>query len=160
MNTTGLSNGTILKRIQPNRKMKLESPSEQLRLLSEIPKVISEMVDTREDSSKEDKLEQNDLSELAIGENCSSFEQYSIHDGFARCLDKLTNVVVTTQEPNILVGVNSPIVQQLSYSAKIWKVYSKKGKIGTHGRDLGLEKVYSRKKKIGTQKKLREGYAF
>ncbi|KAI5408184.1 zinc finger CCCH domain-containing protein 44 isoform X3 [Lathyrus oleraceus] len=163
-----------------DRKMKLESPSEQSRLLSEIPKVIPEMVDTNpspedssrkdnlefpsaqsrlsseipevtpemvdtnlstEDSSRKDKLEQNDSSELATGEARNSVEQYSTHDGFARCLDKRTDVVVTTQEPNILAGVNSPIVQRLSYSAKIWKVYSRKGKIGTHGGHLGLEKA-------------------
>lgn len=44
--------------------MKLESPLEQSRLLSENPKVIPEMVDTNlslEDSSRKDKLEQNDL---------------------------------------------------------------------------------------------------
>lgn len=40
--------------------MKLESPSEQSRLSSEIPKVIPEMVDTNlspEDSSRKDNLE-------------------------------------------------------------------------------------------------------
>ncbi|CAL5202771.1 unnamed protein product [Lathyrus oleraceus] len=115
-----------------DRKMKLESPSEQSRLLSEIPKVIPEMVDTNlspedssrkdnlefpsaqsrlsseipevtpemvdtnlspEDSSRKDKLEQNDLSELATGEARNSVEQYPTHDGFARCLDKRTDVV-------------------------------------------------------------------
>ncbi|XP_058753713.1 uncharacterized protein LOC131626892 [Vicia villosa] len=133
--------------------MKLESPSEQLRLLSEIPKVISEMVDTREDSSKEDKLEQNDLSELAIGENCSSFEQYSIHDSFARCLDKQTNVVVTTQEPNILVGVNSPIVQQLSYSAKIWKgIFQEREDRNTWKRLGAREGIFQEKEDRNTEK--------
>ncbi|CAI8597139.1 unnamed protein product [Vicia faba] len=77
-----------------SRKDNLEFPSEQSCLLSEIPKVIPEMVDTNlspEDSSRLDKLEQNDLSEIAIGENCSSVEQYSTHDDFAQCLDKRTD---------------------------------------------------------------------
>lgn len=54
------------------------------------------MVDTNlspEDSSRKDKLEQNDSSELATGEAHNSVEQYSTHDGFARCLDKRTDVV-------------------------------------------------------------------
>jgi len=79
-----------------DRKQKLESPSEQLRLLSEIPKVVPEMVDTNlapEDSSRKGKLEQKDLPELAIGETCNSFGQYSTHDGFAQCLDKRAVVV-------------------------------------------------------------------
>jgi hypothetical protein len=74
-----------------DRKQKLESPSEQLRLLSEIPKVVPEMVDTNlapEDSSRKGKLEQKDLPELAIRETCNSFGQYSTQDGFAQCLDK------------------------------------------------------------------------
>ncbi|XP_058787778.1 uncharacterized protein At5g08430-like isoform X1 [Vicia villosa] len=96
-----------------DRKMKLESPSEQTRLLSEIPKVIPEMVDTREDSSREDKLEQNDLSELAIGENCSSVEQYSIHDGFAQCLDKQTDVV-DCRNLSVDMDANLPIKERQS----------------------------------------------
>ncbi|CAJ2640614.1 unnamed protein product [Trifolium pratense] len=76
-----------------DQKQKLESPSEQSRLLSEIPKVIPEMVDTNlspEDSFGKDKLDQNDIPELAIGEICNSVEQYSTHGGFAQCLDKRT----------------------------------------------------------------------
>ena len=79
-----------------DQKQKLESPSEQSRLLNEIPKVIPEMIDTSlspEDSSKRDKLEQNDLPELAIGETCNSVRQYSTHDGFAQCLVKRTDVL-------------------------------------------------------------------
>jgi len=79
-----------------DRKQKLGSPSEQLRLLSEIPKVIPEMVNTNlspEDSSRKDKLEQKDLPELTIGETCNSFRQYSTRDGFTQCLDKRADVV-------------------------------------------------------------------
>ncbi|KAK2442055.1 hypothetical protein QL285_013280 [Trifolium repens] len=79
-----------------DQKQKLESPSEQSRLLSEIPKVIPEMVCNNlspEDSSRNDKLDQNDLPELAIGEACNSVEQFSTHGDFAQCLDKRTDVV-------------------------------------------------------------------
>jgi hypothetical protein len=79
-----------------DQKQKLESPSEQSRLLSEIPKVIPEMVDTNlspDDSSRKDKLEQNDLPELAIEETYNSVEQSSTHGGFAQCLDKRTDVL-------------------------------------------------------------------
>jgi len=79
-----------------DRKQKLESTSEQSRLLSELPKVIPELVDTNlspEDSSRKDKLEQNELQEVAIGETCNSGGQYSTHNGFAQCLDKRTDVV-------------------------------------------------------------------
>jgi len=79
-----------------DQKQKLESASEQSRLLSEIPKVIPELVGTNlspEDSSRKDKLEQNDLQEVAIGETCNSGGQYSTHNGFALCLDKRTDVV-------------------------------------------------------------------
>jgi len=73
-----------------------KSPSEQSRLLSELPKVIPELVDTNlspEDSSRKDKLGQNDLQEVAIGETCNSGGQYSTHNGFAQCLDKRIDVV-------------------------------------------------------------------
>lgn len=58
-----------------DRKQKLESPSEQSRLLGEIPEVIPEMVDTNlspEKSSRKDKVEQIDLPDLVIGETCNS----------------------------------------------------------------------------------------
>ncbi|AES70865.2 zinc finger CCCH domain protein [Medicago truncatula] len=79
-----------------DQKQKLESASEQSRLLSEIPKVIPELVGTNlspEDSSRKDKFEQNDLQVVAIGETCNSGGQYSTHNGFALCLDKRTDVV-------------------------------------------------------------------
>ncbi|KAI5408178.1 hypothetical protein KIW84_054131 [Lathyrus oleraceus] len=94
-----------------DRKMKLESPSEQSRLLSEIPKVIPEMVDTNlspEDSSRKDNLE------FPSAQSRSSSE-------IPEVTPEMILSTVTTQEPNILAGVNSPIVQRLSYSAKIWK---------------------------------------
>jgi len=58
-----------------DRKQKLESPSEQSRLLGEIPKVIPEMVDANlspEKSLRKCKVEQIDLPELVIGETCNS----------------------------------------------------------------------------------------
>jgi hypothetical protein len=79
-----------------DQKQKLESASEQSRLLSEIPKVIPELVGTNlspEDSSRKDMLEQKDLPELPIGETCDAFGKYSTHDGFAQCLDKRADVV-------------------------------------------------------------------
>nr|XP_012569745.1 kinesin-like protein KIN-5C [Cicer arietinum] len=126
-----------------DRKLKLESPSEQSRLLSEIPKVIPEMVYTNmspKDSSSKGKLDQNDLPELATGDTCNSK-----HGGFDQCMDKRTDVIVhlllsshsvhaiichfieilstvTAQEPNTIVSVNSSIVQQLSHNSKIWKL--------------------------------------
>jgi len=79
-----------------DQKQKLESAAEQSRLLSEIPKVIPELVGTDlspEDSSRRDMLEQEDLPELAIGETCDAFGQYSTHDGFTQCPDKRADVV-------------------------------------------------------------------
>ncbi|XP_073226041.1 uncharacterized protein At5g08430-like isoform X2 [Cicer arietinum] len=122
-----------------DRKLKLESPSEQSRLLSEIPKVIPEMVYTNmspKDSSSKDKLDQNDLPELATGDTCNSK-----YGGFDQCMDKRTDVIVTAQEPNTIVSVNSSIVQQLSHNSKIWKVYIRKGKRETRERDLRVETV-------------------
>ncbi|XP_057434255.1 zinc finger CCCH domain-containing protein 19-like isoform X2 [Lotus japonicus] len=78
-----------------DRKLKLETPLEQSLLLSNIPKVIPEIVDTNpspEGSPSKDKLEQNGLPELAIGETCDSDGCYSKHNGFARCLNKRTDV--------------------------------------------------------------------
>jgi len=79
-----------------DQKQKLESTSEQSRLLSEIPKVIPELVGTNlspEDSTGKDMLEQKDLPELPIGETCNGFGQYSTHDSFAQCLDERADVV-------------------------------------------------------------------
>ncbi|AES70866.2 zinc finger CCCH domain protein [Medicago truncatula] len=86
-----------------DQKQKLESAAEQSRLLSEIPKVIPELVGTNlspEDSSRKDMLEKKDLPELDIGETCDAFGQYSseetcdsTHDGFTQCPDKRADVV-------------------------------------------------------------------
>jgi hypothetical protein len=68
-----------------DQKQKLENPSEQSRLLGEIPKVIPEMVDTNlspEKSSRKDKVEQIDLPELVIGETCNSGADFLGLSGF------------------------------------------------------------------------------
>ncbi|KAK7305623.1 hypothetical protein VNO77_43529 [Canavalia gladiata] len=78
-----------------DQKLKLETPSEQSRLLSNIPTVIPEIIDTNlpmEGSPIEDKLEQNDLSEMAIGEPCNSVERHSKLSGLSHSLDNRTDV--------------------------------------------------------------------
>ncbi|XP_027334797.1 zinc finger CCCH domain-containing protein 19-like [Abrus precatorius] len=82
-----------------DRKLKLETPLEQSRLLSDIPKVIAEIVETNvstESSPVKDKIEQNGLSELAIGENCNSVGLYPKHGGSAHCPNNRTYVAVET----------------------------------------------------------------
>ncbi|XP_057430547.1 uncharacterized protein At5g08430-like isoform X2 [Lotus japonicus] len=75
-----------------DRKLKLETPLEQTRLLSNIPNVIPEIADSNlspEGSPREDKLEQNGLPDLAIGETSVSGGCYSKHSSFARYLNKI-----------------------------------------------------------------------
>ncbi|XP_057748836.1 uncharacterized protein At5g08430-like isoform X2 [Arachis stenosperma] len=74
-----------------DRKTKLETPSEQSRLLSDIPKVIPETVDVKsspEASPRKDGIEQNDLLEFAIGETHNSIGLDSNHNGFASHLNR------------------------------------------------------------------------
>ncbi|XP_072069277.1 uncharacterized protein At5g08430 [Arachis hypogaea] len=74
-----------------DRKTKLETPSEQSRLLSDIPKVIPEIVDVKsspEASPRKDDIEQNDLLEFAIGEAHNSIGLDSNHNGFASHLNR------------------------------------------------------------------------
>ena len=78
-----------------DRKMKLETLSEQLRLLSDIPKVIPEIVDAKpspEGSPSKDNIEQNDMLELATAETCNSVGRNSKHSGFACHLNDTTDV--------------------------------------------------------------------
>ncbi|TKY47340.1 zinc finger CCCH domain-containing protein 44 isoform X1 [Spatholobus suberectus] len=78
-----------------DQKLKLEVPSEQSRLLNDIPKVIPDIIDTNlspEGSPRKDKLEQNGLSELASGKTCNSVGCYCKHSGFAHCLNNRTDV--------------------------------------------------------------------
>jgi len=71
--------------------------------------------------------------------NMLLLSSHSCYTVVCHCIEILSTVM--TQKPNILAGVNSSIVQQLVCSAKIWKVYSRKGKRGTRRGDLGVEIV-------------------
>ncbi|MED6137722.1 hypothetical protein PIB30_067586 [Stylosanthes scabra] len=86
-----------------DRKMKLETPSEQSRLLSDIPKVIPEMVVTKsspEGSPRKDDNDQNDLLEFAIGETHNPIELHSRQNGFASPLNdgRILDVTLSASE--------------------------------------------------------------
>lgn len=64
------------------RKLLLQTESEQSRLLNDSPKVIPEVVYTKpsqelEDFPSKDKLVKNGLPNLVLGEDCSPLENYS-----------------------------------------------------------------------------------
>lgn len=78
-----------------DKKLKLQTPSEQSRLLSDIPKVIPEMVDNNlspEGSPRKDRLEQNGLPELAMEKTSNSGGCYPKHSSFARWLNNTTGL--------------------------------------------------------------------
>ncbi|KAK7301960.1 hypothetical protein RJT34_12837 [Clitoria ternatea] len=118
-----------------NQKLKLEIPSEQSRLLGDIPMVIPEMVDTNlspEGSPRRDKLQPNGVSELAIGETCDSVGHHSGNNGFAHCLNNRTDVAVETivQDVENDKGVptldSSQIGGEMPESNKELRVYTRR----------------------------------
>ncbi|CAL0301391.1 unnamed protein product [Lupinus luteus] len=77
------------------RKLKLQTASEQSRLLSDIPKVIPEIVDSKlspKNSPRNDRLEGNGLPELAMGKTSNSVGRYPKHNAFARWPHNTTDV--------------------------------------------------------------------
>ncbi|XP_019419914.1 PREDICTED: uncharacterized protein At5g08430-like isoform X2 [Lupinus angustifolius] len=68
------------------QKLKLQTASEQSRLLSDIPKVIPEIVDSKlsqKNPPRNDRREGNGLPELAMGKTSNSVGRYPKHNAFA-----------------------------------------------------------------------------
>ncbi|KAK7290283.1 hypothetical protein RIF29_04586 [Crotalaria pallida] len=77
------------------------TPSEQSRLLSDIPEIIPEIADNKlspKGSPNKDRLENNVFPEFAMGKNCSCHGHYPIHGAFAPCPHNTTDNVAAMQE--------------------------------------------------------------